>query len=63
MHTRLKMKCSAKYNVNTMLTEVGEWRLLRGDLRGDCIVFCGVSAFPGDAADFRGDFRGGLAEF
>jgi len=31
---------------------------LRGDLRGDGIIFCGDAvAFPGDAADFRGDFR------
>jgi len=35
-----------------MLTRVGEWSLLRGDLRGD------GAAFAGDAADFRGDFRG-----
>jgi len=50
-----------------MLTGVGEWRLLRGDLNGDCVIFCGDgAAFPGDAADLRGDFRGdfaGLAEF
>lgn len=50
-----------------MLTGVGEWRLLHGDLNGDCVIFCGDgAAFPGDAADLRGDFRGdfaGLAEF
>jgi len=42
-----------------MLTRVGEWSLLRGDLRGDGIAFWGDgAAFPGDAADFLGDFRG-----
>ena len=50
-----------------MLTGAGEWRLLRGDLNGDCVIFCGDgSAFPGDDADLRGDLRSdfaGLAEF
>jgi len=37
------------------LTRAGECRLLRGDLCGDCVIFCGEgAAFPA----FRGDFRG-----
>jgi len=46
-----------------MLTGLGEWCLLRGDLYGDCAIFCGDdAAFAGDAADLLGDLRG-LAEF
>jgi len=58
---------STEVNINHVLTGVGEWRLLRGDLNGDWVIFCGdAAAFAGEAADLRGDLRGdfpGLAEF